>query len=43
MTMTEMEKRVFEMVKNGEPIHGWAREVLMEITLRELEEKGGKE
>ena len=35
--MTKMEEMVLEMVKAGKPIHGWAREVLVEMTLREME------
>lgn len=38
----EIERMVLEMVKNGEPIHGFAREVLIEMTLREMEEEKGK-
>lgn len=37
--MNEMEKKVLEMVKAGKPLHGWAREVLMEMTLREMEDE----
>ena len=37
--MNEMEKKVLEMVKAGKPVRGWAREVLMEMTLREMEHK----
>ena len=35
--MNKMEEMVLEMVKAGKPIHGWAREVLVEMTLREME------
>jgi hypothetical protein len=37
--MNEIEKKVLEMVKNGEKLHGWALDVLMEMTLREMEKK----
>lgn len=37
--MNELEKRVLEMVKAGKPIHGMAREILIEMQLREMEEK----
>lgn len=37
--MNEMEARVLEMVKNGEHLHGWAREVLIEMQQREKEER----
>lgn len=36
--MNKMEEKVLEMVKNGEPLHGWAREVLIEMQQREEEE-----
>ena len=36
----EIEKIVLNMVRNGEKLHGWAKEVLEEITLREMEERG---
>ena len=35
-----IEKKVLEMVKNGEKLHGWALDVLMEMTLRDMEKKG---
>ena len=38
--MNEIEKKVLEMVKNGEKLHGWALDVLMEMTLRDMEKKG---
>lgn len=38
--MNNIEKKVLEMVKNGEKLHGWALEVLTEMTLREMEEEG---
>lgn len=38
----ELEKKVLEMVKNGEKLHGFAKEVLIEMTLREMEEKEEK-
>lgn len=37
--MNKMEEKVLEMVKAGKPIHGWAREVLVEMTLREMEKE----
>ena len=39
--MNEIEKKVLQMVADGKPLHGWAREVLVEMTLREMEEKKG--
>ena len=33
----EIEKKVLEMVKNGEKLHGLAREILIEMQLREME------
>ena len=38
--MNRMEEMVLEMVRAGEPIHGWAREILEEMTLREMEKRG---
>ena len=38
----ELEKKVLEMVKNGEKLHGFAKEVLVEMTLREMEEEKNK-
>lgn len=35
----KIEEIVLEMVKAGKPIHGFAREVLMEMTLRQMEEE----
>lgn len=35
----EIEKKVLEMRKNGENLHGWAREILIEMQLREKEEQ----
>lgn len=34
-----IEETVLEMVKAGKPIHGLAREILMEMTLRQMEEE----
>ena len=34
-----LEAAVLEMVKAGKPIHGYAREILIEMTLREEENK----
>lgn len=33
----EIEKKVLEMVKNGEKLHGLALDILMEMQLREME------
>lgn len=41
--MNNIEKAVLEMVKAGKPIHGFAREVLMEMTLRQMEEEEEEE
>ena len=38
----ELEKKVLEMVKNGEKLHGLAKEILVEMTLREMEEEEKK-
>ena len=38
--MNEIEAKVLEMVKRGEKLHGFAKEVLIEMTLRELENEG---
>lgn len=35
--MNEIESAVLEMVAEGTRLHGWALEVLMEMTLREME------
>ena len=35
--MNKMEEMVLEMVKAGKPIKGLAREVWVEMTLREME------
>ena len=35
--MNKMEEMVLEMVKAGKPVKGWAREILIEMTLREME------
>jgi len=37
--MNKTEEAVLEMVRAGKPIHGLAREILMEMTLRQMEEK----
>lgn len=34
----KIEEAVLEMVRAGKPIHGLAREILMEMTLRQMEE-----
>ena len=34
----EIEKKILEMLEAGEPIHGWAREILIEMALRAKEE-----
>ena len=38
--MNKIEEYVLEMVKAGKPVRGSAREVLVEMTLREEEGKG---
>ena len=35
----ELERKVLKMMENGEKIKGWAFDVLMDMTLREEEEK----
>lgn len=37
--MNKIEEAVLEMVRAGKPIHGFAREILMEMTLRQMEEE----
>lgn len=38
--MNELERKVVQMVTEGKPLHGFAREVLVEMTLREMEKEG---
>lgn len=40
--MNKMEEMVLEMVKAGKPIHGFARDVLIDMQLREMEENENK-
>jgi len=35
--MNELEKKVLEMIKEGKPLHGLARDVAIEMALREQE------
>ena len=35
--VNEIERKVLEMVRNGEPIHGLARDILEEMTIRAIE------
>ena len=35
--MNEIEAKVLEMVKRGDKLHGLARDILIEMTLREAE------
>ena len=37
--MNELEKKVLEMIKEGKPLHGFARDVAIEMALREQEKK----
>ena len=37
--MNELEKKVLEMIKEGKPLHGLARDVAIEMALREWEGK----
>lgn len=37
--MNKIEEAVLEMVRAGKPIHGFAREILIEMTLRQMEEE----
>ena len=39
--MNNLEKKVLEMMKEGKHLNGFAREILMEMTLRQMEK--GKE
>lgn len=34
----DLERKVLEMVQRGEKLHGFARDVLIDMTLREKEE-----
>lgn len=41
--INNLERKVLEMVRNGEHLHGAAREILIEMQIREMhEEKEGK-
>lgn len=35
----KIEEAVLEMVRTGKPLHGLAREILMEMTLRQMGEE----
>lgn len=35
----KLEEKVLEMVHNHQPIKGWARDILIDMTLRENEEE----
>lgn len=37
MTMLEMENKIREIIREGKPLHGWAREIAIEMALREME------
>jgi hypothetical protein len=37
MTYAELKIKVAEMVANGEPLHGMARDIAIELALEELE------
>lgn len=37
--LNKIEETVLEMAKAGKPIHGFAREILMEMTLRQMEKE----
>jgi hypothetical protein len=37
--LNNIEKKVLEMLAEGKPIHGLMRDVLIEMQLREMEEK----
>ena len=37
MTMLEMENKVKKMIHEGKPLHGLAREIAVEMALREME------
>ena len=36
--LNKMEEKVLEMIENGVNLHGWAREVAVEMALREMAE-----
>lgn len=38
--MNDLERKVLEMVAEGKSLHGLARDILMEMTLREMEKEG---
>lgn len=37
--MNKMEEMVIEMIREGKPLHGLAREIAIEMALREKEEE----
>ena len=37
--MNKMEEKVLEMLAEGKPIHGLARDILIEMQLREMEKE----
>ena len=39
MTRTELENIVREMVREGKPLHGFARDIAEDMALREMEEE----
>ena len=39
----KLEEKVLEMVRNNQPIKSWARDILIDMTLREKEEEENKE
>ena len=36
--LNKIEEKVLEMINNGEVLHGWARDIAIEMALREMEE-----
>ena len=39
MTRTELENMVREMIREGKPLHGFARDIAEDMALREMEEE----
>lgn len=37
MTYEEMKKYIAEKIEKGEPLHGWARDLAIELALEDLE------
>lgn len=40
MTYAEMKNYIANAIANGEPLHGWARDMAIDFALEELEDEG---